>query len=954
MNKYHYFQKRGASGELQQLKIPLRNKVRAIVAAKDKEAFNLINHMRDKCNASELYFAERAIGKLASHERILPELFPETPSITEKYVRLNPLDLKKNLDYLDGAIRHNFEKLSDLIDQIKLINDTILGNSTDNIESLLEDTAKKYGYSHLLLRKAIAIHSFFDTDAKKLPRLHTFIGQYGFAKNPVNSLLYCYKEEQDYLSVKRSVMSTPNLGSYNRFTRDILRIGFHPHAKNGDDLTELIQSALQSSLIDALVITKVNSDHFELPKYPFIQKACELLESKAHPIKDLAEIFKPFNDPEDVFFQRSSAWLESDEVVEYRYLFDHFNDSPDASYFELTDRVVKRSNRLVDSSSIEDILNQGVRVKGLRLFSGSSMIANSAMLNLLIHKTEGKVSIGEDTLIKLMEKTRDLSRTINVSHFKNLALCSTTELTKIICFLLVIKRSKNEGDNFTLRRTLQTHLKNHYESDLTKFVQHVAKKSQTVAQYIYDVCNEDFISKLSHLITSSEQITETRASLHEWAADSTGDNQYRIRARNLRIDHRINLVRNELDDNRIYVDTQKFIDWMQDNIAQDLTTALTLSVHSNEEANPSELQLSSSLTSCYSQFCSHELFGIASYLGRRLRHGTFRGHLYSSFVNDINRNFSDVINDPSIEPLWTLLKKRYEKEVEEIVNEKLHIKSKTKSSGFLDPEIVGLTKLEVKKGCISNIIQDFKSTENSYSALILINEYCWRLAEIDMRTVNNYLKSRKSNLVDQSILKDIKQRCSQSQINEQRMSAFCRQVQKLVNDKLNEMYGWFKKPQSVSPKASLNLLYKAVVDEVQQSFPNFEPDTSFEEDQDIVLMGGAYHVIYDALYVIVYNAAKHGKPEGQITRTIEQGKDKISAYISISFSSEIKDNVCEQDVNRKLEVSDGCTIDDAQVIENRSGIKKLHHLQKYEANFQLVKTNCENRQVNIQMIYRLG
>ncbi|TKF78425.1 hypothetical protein FCV62_12300 [Vibrio kanaloae] len=168
------------------------------------------------------------------------------------------------------------------------------------------------------------------------------------------------------------------------------------------------------------------------------------------------------------------------------------------------------------------------------------------------------------------------------------------------------------------------------------------------------------------------------------------------------------------------------------------------------------------------------------------------------------------------------------------------------------------------------------------------------------------------------------------------------------------MYGWFKKPQSVSPKASLNLLYKAVVDEVQQSFPNFEPDTSFEEDQDIVLMGGAYHVIYDALYVIVYNAAKHGKPEGQITRTIEQGKDKISAYISISFSSEIKDNVCEQDVNRKLEVSDGCTIDDAQVIENRSGIKKLHHLQKYEANFQLVKTNCENRQVNIQMIYRLG
>lgn len=31
------------------------------------------------------------------------------------------------------------------------------------------------------------------------------------------------------------------------------------------------------------------------------------------------------------------------------------------------------------------------------------------------------------------------------------------------------------------------------------------------------------------------------------------------------------------------------------------------------------------LLACYSEFCSNNMFGIASYLGRRIRHGTFKG-----------------------------------------------------------------------------------------------------------------------------------------------------------------------------------------------------------------------------------------------------------------------------------------------------------------------------------------
>ncbi|HCH6666739.1 TPA: hypothetical protein NK764_005320, partial [Klebsiella pneumoniae] len=280
------------------------------------------------------------------------------------------------------------------------------------------------------------------------------------------------------------------------------------------------------------------------------------------------------------------------------------------------------------------------------------------------------------------------------------------------------------------------------------FIDSVAKKSQAVAEFTYEVCTEDFISKLSHVIGTTEKITETRASLHDWMGDLTGDTNYKVRAKNLRIDHKINLVKGELDDNRIYVDTSKFLEWMQDEIAQDLTTVLSFSLHDKEVINTNEPQITQIISKCYSEFCSNNLFGIASYLGRRLRHGTFKGHLYHSVVNDIEQTYDDIIDDPLIFPLWGAFKESYKNEVDSIVKNKLHIKNGSTFEGFLSPEITGHNKIEVLNGCINNIYSDFDKSESSYNAILLINEYCWRLAEIDMRSVHGFLKSRKNYLVD--------------------------------------------------------------------------------------------------------------------------------------------------------------------------------------------------------------
>lgn len=220
-----------------------------------------------------------------------------------------------------------------------------------------------------------------------------------------------------------------------------------------------------------------------------------------------------------------------------------------------------------------------------------------------------------------------------------------------------------------------------------------------------------------------------------------------------------------------------------------------------------------------------------------------------------------------------------------------------------------------------------------------------------MRSVSSYLKGQKPALLRQDILSEL----ISSHINKDLAKEFNRELIHLMNEKLKTMHGWFKKPVSVAPKASLSLLYRAVVAEVKLYFPTLEVDTEYEENEDIEIMGGAYHVLYDALYVVVYNAAKHGRKEGRIERafTIFRSPKGGSGSIVVRLSSEIDECESEELVNEKLKVLPEDDIDNAQLSEVRSGIRKLHQLQRVDPRFKLIKLSCENRKVSAIMSYDL-
>lgn len=942
---------------LKRLNIQTRNKVRAIYTSEDADAVKILNKLRRDLPVRKLLDVEKAISAFDSDESILPEKFPKKFQTEENYTRLSPLPLDKHLSILNTITHENTVKLDDYIDSLGRLNKAISNGqfleATIEIKSIVDN----FGFSHCLLRKVVLIQELYQDDTQDDYLAELLNEAMVNSKVITASLIHCYQEEQDYLGIKRSIMGLPNRGDLNKFTRDIARLSFHPHAKNTNVLNELIQSNLQSSLLDALIIIKVNAKLIKLPNYKHIARFIAKLDQIAPTMDEMINLNGNNEDSEFLFIKQSSAWLESESVLNYRYLIDHFYDSPESDYFSITPELVKRAGIGICSKDIRGLLSGdklisevGATLHQAQLKGG---VTRSAIFNYLVYTHKSELLISEEQLYQLMSQTSALDRTIHVDSMKCILPMLPSQEAKLILRLLIAKKSRSEIDQISLKSLMEKILKAHYNGSLVNLVNEMSKKSEHLAFYLYETCNEDFIARMTRVIKKTREITETRAALHTWRGEYSGETLYLDRARNLNINSQINKIRGEIDDNRIYVDTTRFSEWFVDNISSQMGSILLILDNSDDLSQVENPQLIDLIDKCFNEFSTNSFFGIASYLGRRIRHGTFRGHLYSSVINNIEKKYSNLITKPQIDAKWSEWKSFYEKRVMGIIDEKLYINSPQKKLGFLYPNLRDPAKRLIVIKCISTIIEYFKVTGNIVGVETIVIESCWRIAEVDLKKFNSYIKGQKPYLIHGSVIANVNNlNLDYSGIKQTR--EFERELQSVISEKLNTICTWFKKPQSASPKASLSLLYKAVVSEVQQTFDHFIPNTEFEEKDDIELYGGVYHIFYDALYVIIFNAAKHGKLEGNLTRNFNIRESESKRSLHFEINSEIKDFESESYVVERLKVRPGENLENAQVTENRSGIKKLYNLEIMDDKFKVEVVDCQQRHVVTEFSYELG
>jgi hypothetical protein len=555
----------------------------------------------------------------------------------------------------------------------------------------------------------------------------------------------------------------------------------------------------------------------------------------------------------------------------------------------------------------------------------SGTTSRSAIFNYWLYHSDGQIGFERDDLFTLMGLTRDLSRTIPIKSVRTAAKLAKDGLVRLILLLLLAKRSKNELDSFHLRKLLEeVTIKNH-DGSLVKLVESYQAKHPYVVEYIYEIATEDFLAKLNKLAPHRADIPEVRASLHEWMARFTQDEHFLERARAVRIDHQLNRVRNEIDDHRIYVDPSRFSSWIEDEMMIELNSALT-STGSGKKGvsiNCDETILSMVIRQCYNAFCSNPVFGIASYIGRRIRHGTFHGHLYSSVINHIEKGekYRHLSSSPQFSAKWCVWKDSYNRSIEEIIQDRLHVYSKAKPLGLLQPEGYGPQKLEILSAAVKTISTAYAETKSVAGIELDIIDYCWRLAECDLIAVTRYLKAQQVPLKNLPFLNS-ELLPSVDPTDARLAEGFRRELEHAIDHKLAAMFGWFKRPSIVAPKVSLALLFDAIVAEIKDTIPDFNPQKDENSNGEVELVGSAYHIVYDSLAVVVANAAKHGDRRCPVRRSFEitSGKEK---QLIVNISSSIRPTDDPAKVSAIIEERKRANFEDANLYQGKSGISKL-------------------------------
>jgi hypothetical protein len=936
-----------------------RNKLRSILSNEDINAINSLALLRTKLGKDQLAALEVILNSSPPLKAVRISVpFPKKPSFIDYLHCHREVALEELLSIIEKRAIEFRERLIRIAQSFHQIDIAYAASDIKSCRQLICASIELDGWSHAILRRIVLIREN-SPEGEEDEKIEELVRQADIKSVTVSSLIHLYSRDQNYLTIKRSILNLTDRGTINRYSRTISRLPIQPFARNKEDLTAFLSEVEKCSLIDAIILAKFNSHLFRIKDYPVIDEIANKL-GQINLFNSLVATYDSEDaDSEYVFYKQSSAWLEYEPIRQYRILLDNYYDCSREDFEDIPEVFCSTLHNWVGDATLNELVGNAQFTKhpykSLVQLELLGTVTRSAIFNYWLFHSDGEIGFERDDLFTLMGLTRDLSRTIPIKAIRTATKLATDSLVRLILLILLAKRSKNELDSFHLRKLLEDVTIKEHGGSLVKLLEAYEATHPYVSDYIYEIATEDFLAKLNKLTPHRADIPEVRASLHEWIARFTNDDHFLERARAVRIDHQLNRVRNEIDDHRIYVDPSRFSSWIEDEMMIELNNALTSTGSGKKgvSVNCDETIISLVMKQCYTAFCTNPIFGIASYIGRRIRHGTFHGHLYSSVINQIenSKKYQCLFRSPHFAAKWNIWKDKYNRSVEEIIKDRLHVNSKAKPLGLLQPEAYTPHKVEILNAAVKNISNTFAETKSVVGIDQIITDYCWRLAECDLIVVTRYLKAQQVQLKNLPFLNN-ELLPSAASTDDKLVEGFRRELELSIDRKLTSIFGWFKRPSIVAPKASLSLLFDATVAEIRDTIPDFNPQEDENSNGEVELVGNVYHFVYDSLAVVVANAAKHGDRSRPVRRKFEFTSGKRKQLI-VNISSSIRPTDDPSNVSSIIEERKKADFQDANLYQGKSGISKLMLLAHNRQDFTLEQYEVLGNEVHVRLTYEL-
>lgn len=850
-----------------------------------------------------------------------------------------------SLDEIMSQINSNSKELIELsriaAETLNLSSNNLLSEALGKCFELI----KNKGTSIFLIRAISFITiriQFYDLDDK------TLLEKIEKIKDEI--LLSRVKIIEDTMS-QLSNLRTSHLATYKKINEiesnhphiHISKALIKPIPENMDDFLLKLNGYFSFSLFDAFLYVALTKS-MNLPFIAFNKPLSKDLDIAFNEIQNIdflpEKMYKEITEDSGYHYLRESfLFIETPQAFKFNTIHGHYySDGKNRSLSCLyTKKLI--DNYFSDVKKLSDLRHSKMDVLKVNREqydkNNCGMLENSCALIHFLRKTDGDVSRDDELLfVKLMSFTRDIGEICLPEHLERIAKSAEDKFLKLVIRCLISINNKKKYAEYELRSSIQECCSEYFDGDLNLLLECLFKLSPAVTEHLLLICNETFLITLFHLIEKPVDALEMRAKMLQWFGEETNSERYLDRARMLRIDIQINKERDTIDDSRIYVDSFKYTQWFEDNMVSKLTMALDNLIlnkrikfnfdweRKSNSISPPDIVIEH-LLSCYKIFCDNSIFGIASYLGRRIRHGTFEGTALTELSElPTKSEYEALFEDRDFKTNFETWFKNYRDMIKNLVNESLQIKTRKKTKGLITTDID--TPQKITHG--NQLVYDILSTYSSRSGVIqlpgLIIEHCWRLVECDLRETRKFLSEMKSTHAVFSYSPP-----PHTSTNHKRRiySKFAREVNLVVSKKFSLMSSWFNKPSYASPSTDIYLLFRAVISEVKGNVSHFDPIYSIDE-KSFQIAGGTYYVIYDALSVLIYNAAIHGKQRGKIKFDVQAAQGRNA--LRITLSSELKSEVPSKQTKMKIEAAIADADENAHVVEGNSGIKKLKKLEQ--------------------------
>ncbi|MBU1334416.1 MAG: hypothetical protein KJ944_21355 [Alphaproteobacteria bacterium] len=900
----------------------------------------------------------------------LTDDFPEVPPQLYNLIRMAEMPLYHELVFLSERLRRNEARILRAIKVLGQANDAIASRNPGRIGTMLGRFKAEGGYSLAYLRKIAFIHYATEEKSGLWQRSLEELRLYGLQKRQILPLAITdlMEPDYDYFLTRSSILEFADKEGHKfRTAADALRYLFRPVRLSSTDIASQLHTHGLFSLLDAVLfavghhlLPEANEAlrvHLPLLVSPEVIGAVRALDRGAERLHRALPTVAPGLSLDRTFYRSSIAFAEVPRLASYRDALDSYYGDP------LDGFGVLPSSKAADAyfgqpTAIIELVGQSnsvvVNIDRFIAASAGPLVRTIAVIRS-IRAGASAADLTEDELIALMANTSELSRLLAEDEIRSFFRYASDPMSEYIMLSLVSERTGKSAHKHAQRRVLQSIVEQRFDGDLIAFAEWLFKRGPGVAEHLFDLCTEALLVQLYHLLPTTDEVYETRAKLLDWYAERFDEPLANDRAKTLRLDKRLQRVRGQINDVRIYVDHVRFTSWLQDNTIDEISVVFRGPEITEEEvlsytgeggypaSSTSAGRLASLLQKAFEEFCADKRYGVDSYIGRRIRHGTLYGYLATQMEPLLERSeYQDLSVGESGRRLQAWLAD-YRANVTQLGQDMLQVRSKKKPRGLLNPGIGGARKIGFTREAIRDIARQYKETKSIAVVHQNIIEHCWRILEQDLRVVRDHLDTFRRthatfpiSLFERGLPEQAKPMAR----------ALGREINRFTEERFRSVSSWFTKPTNLSPSAPFSLLFEAVMDEVQEHFPDFEPTIEQIGLQDIDVFGVLYHHVYDFLYVVIYNAAKHGHRCGLLSnKIVTEQSDLIINSIVISVSSDLHPGDTDADVLARIEEALAGDLEDAMVVENRSGIKKLRRMEADVREIEKVDWGIEDRRI---------